>query len=63
MIQSKDVEWDAIGITEVGEKEFGLFLKAMKGLSMKDVFVYVLKKVYTVSVLEEVENWRCWCSF
>ena len=63
VIQSKDVEWGAIGITEVGKKEFGLFLKAMKGLSMKDVFVYVLKKVYTVSVLEEVENWRCWCSF
>ena len=53
VIQSKDVEQDAIGITEAGKKEFGLFLKAMKGLSMKDVFVYVLKKVYM-----DIVHWR-----
>ena len=45
VIRSKYVERDANFVTDAGKTEFGLFLKAMKGLSMKDVFVYVLKKV------------------
>ncbi len=46
VIRSEFVEQDASVVTDAGKTEFGLFLKAMKGLSMKDVFMYVLKKVY-----------------
>ena len=57
VIQSKDVEWDAIGITEVGKKEFGLFLKAMKGLSMKDGDVGVHFRVY---ILISIRYYIAW---